>query len=341
MERRLAAALSNAADWVLTQTNLEAIEHLLESAPHSIASWLEARCLSALGATWDGDAFRDRVTSSPYLLLDAAFRVDVLPDTPTDFLSIPRCETTIRGRLAALALHTLLHKETIAYRSENNGALFVNLVALPGEGKIAEKSTKSMRGHTDAVSFPFPGTRDPDYSRIAPSPDLVTLIGLRNPDSVATHVIPLDDILARLTNKDIAELEKPQFNIECQNTFAKGTEAILGDSHIAIDVAVLLRVDQEYWVRFSHSKVRPDDGNSPAIQARDHFAQACEDEQVPLLVAPGSLLIINNRRALHGRSEVKKGVGSTTRWLLRTYALGGVAIEQTSRYTNRPYQLYP
>jgi hypothetical protein len=198
-----------------------------------------------------------------------------------------------------------------------------------------------MRGHTDAVSFPFPGSQDPEDERIAPSPDLVTLIGFRNPDSIPTHVIPLDSVLQRLSPQDIAELERHQFNIECQNTFAEGTRNILGDSHIAVDAEVLTQAGPHYWVRFSHSKVKPDEGNTAAADARDRFAHACEEEQVKLLVAAGSLLIINNRRALHGRSEVNKGVGGHTRWLLRTYALGSEAIEIQNRYHDSPFLLYP
>jgi hypothetical protein len=341
MENQIAGVLSEAAEGMLEESTIEQIEARLESDAPSLAKVLAARCLQALGPSFDCDTLRTHVAASPYLLLKGVFQVDDLPETPADFLPVPRCKTTIRARLAALALHGLLHKETIAYRSENNGGLFVNLVAMPGEGKLAEKSTKSMRGHTDAVSFPFPGTQDPEDPRIAPSPDCVTLVGFRNPDSVPTHVIPLESVLRRLTLLDIAELEKPQFNIECQNTFARGTEAILGESHIAIGAAVLRRVGAEYWVRFSHSKVQPDDANTPAIEARERFAQACEDEQIPLVVAPGDLLIINNRRALHGRSEVKKGIGGETRWLLRTYALDTEAIEPSSRYVDSLHELYP
>lgn len=341
MEKDMARALSEVADRLLAGQGPQDLSDWIEHKPETLSREVAQHCVQLLGEHFDLRAFQDKAANHPYLMLEDAFRIDDLPDTPTAFLPVPLCNSTIRARLTALGVQHLLNKETIAYRSENNGGLFVNLVAMPGTGRLAEKSTKSMRGHTDAVSFPFAGTTDPTDARISASPDLVTLVGLRNPDSIPTHVIPLDDVLGKLDRSEIDQLARPQFNIDCQNTFGAGTEAILGERHIAIDAEVLRQVGSEYWVRFSHSKVQPDEENIAAAAARDHFAEACGSVHIPLHVEPGTLLLINNRRSLHGRSEVKKGIGGTTRWLLRTYGLATSAIRPENRYSDVSYQLFP
>jgi hypothetical protein len=341
MERELAHALNEAANLILSESNSAALLRDLEDDPDGLARKAKARVEALLRGTLDSQSISAQVNSQPYSLLVGAFEIDDLPTTPVDFYPIPACKTTLRARIVALAVHALLGVETVSYRSENIGELFVNLVSMPGEGRLAEKSTKAMRGHTDAVSFPFANTKDPRDSRISPSPDLVTLIGLKNPDSVSTTLMPLDRILSHLDSVDIQELCKDQFVIECQNTFRKGTVAVLGAAHRVSAGAILHLTESRYNVRYSHSKVVPDPDYVAAQQARDRFDKACANETEPVTVNAGSLLIINNRIALHGRAEVAAKYGGDTRWLLRTYGLAREAARQAHRYADKGYQLFP
>ncbi|MFZ1907327.1 MAG: TauD/TfdA family dioxygenase [Steroidobacteraceae bacterium] len=341
MEGELAAALSQAVQSVLAAEGAGLVP-VFEKAPRSLAQRVSAEVLGKLQRRYKRENLLQAFTGRAWLQLPGAFLVDDLPETPTDFLPVPDCHTTLRARLAMLGVHEILGKETIAYRSESDGGLFVNLVARPGQGRLAEKSTKGMRGHTDAVSFPFPGTADPDFPRIAPSPDLVTLAGLKNPNSIPTHIVPLPEILTRLKPEDIAELEKAQFIIQCQETFRAGTEAILGTQHMLSDAPVLhAATDGSMSVRFSHSKVVAEHDNAAATRAREAFIAACAEAVIPVPAIPGSILLINNRKALHGRSPVGDGHGANTRWLLRTYALAEEAIHPRSRYRDSAYQLFP
>lgn len=340
MEIELGSILNTALEGLLSGQTAAEVAVELDGDPTPITEALTSECARLLGQEAHA-ILKARARQNPFLLIDGAFVIDDLPDTPTAFLPIPACATTVRARLATLALHGLLGMETVSYRSENDGGLFVNLVPMPGEGRFAEKSTKSMRGHTDACSFPFPGTEDPENSRIAPSPDFVTLAGLRNPNATATTVIPLMKALEGLTDDEREELYGHQFYIECQSTFAKGTKIALGHSHFVIDAQILKQQEASVWVRFSHSKVRPDENNEPAKMAIDRFAEACAQSQVSQIINPGSILLINNRIALHGRSELAKQTGGQTRWLLRSYGLSSDSIKEENRYGDRKWQLFP
>ncbi|MEL1264935.1 TauD/TfdA family dioxygenase [Pseudoxanthomonas putridarboris] len=278
------------------------------------------------------------------LHLKNAFATDTeMPDSPTDFVPLPACRPVHTARLTVLAVNALLGHAPVSYGSENDGHLFVNLVAMRGEGRIAEKSTKSMRGHTDAVSFPFPGQRDTAYQRIAPSPDVVCLVGMRNPQSVPTMIINLDEALELLNATDISELEKLQFIIKCQGTFREGTARELGKEHQIDGVNVLAnRGGGVYWTRFSHSGVAPSFSAPDAAEnAIAKFEKACSKVAQPVIIDGGDVLIIDNRRMLHGRSEVGKEVGGRARWLLRSYGLSATHIPNDSFHDGSLFKLWP
>jgi L-asparagine oxygenase len=266
-----------------------------------------------------------------------------LPNTPEWFTPVPDVDSTLAGRAAALATHGFLGKETVSYGSESDGALFVNLVRIDGSGKYADKSTGSMRGHTDAVSFPFNGEVDAIDPRIAPSPDLVTLVGLRNPGAVPTTVMVLEDVLGELTPEHVAELKKEQFTIESQFTFWEGMREILGHIHTAIDEPVLKDAPAGTIVRYSHSSVKPTVLGGAAKAASDSLELACNKVVVSVVVEPGDVLVVSNRLCLHGRGFVGGEIGGHARWLLRTYALDTSSLDANRRHLgDRPaYVLYP
>jgi len=222
-------------------------------------------------------------------------------------------------------------------------------------GRIKKKSTKAMRGHTDAASFPFPGTYDPAFPRIAPSPDVVCLLGMRNPDNVPTTLMLLEKLLSVLGPADIEQLSIPQFLIGCQRTFAGGTKKILGEEHTVDNTNILAWRGDRHWIRYSHSSavvspVLTDDPDqetgdateaSPASAAKKRFEAACKANVLRVVIQPGDLLWVDNRRALHGRSEVDKLIGGSSRWLIRGYALDPSSLNPDQYYDGSDYKLFP
>lgn len=343
-ETDLAAAVKAAVDqWMQSTPPAQRRAELLAPAGLSAALGLTVEALLA-GKGQSAAAARVFVLSAPYCHLPSVFDATaLLVDTPEVFTPVPIADGAVAGQAAALAVHGLLRLETVSYGSENEGNLFVNLVAMPGTGAVAEKSKGGMRGHTDAVSFPFNGDDDPDDGRIAPSPDLVTLIGLRNPKGVPTRLMPTKDVLAQLSSADVDELKKPQFSIRAQRTFRQGTKRTLGKEHVVIDAPVLKDSSGGTYVRYSHSNVVPTVTGGPAEQASNKLEAACNASAKPVVVQPGDLLIVSNRLALHGRGEVGDDVGGQSRWLLRTYALDTSSLQAHKRHqgTAAPHVLYP
>jgi L-asparagine oxygenase len=342
-ELDLATAVKSAIDeWM--QATLPAQRIIDINNPTTLSAELAAmvdKMLIKVGSA--PDLLRKVVLDAPYFHLKQVFVPADLPNTPEWFIPVPDIAGSEAGRAVALAVHGFLGKETVSYGTENEGALFVNLVPIPGEGKFAIKSQDSLRGHTDAVSFPFNGDSDANRPRIAPSPDLVTLVGLRNPNEVPTTVMLLKDALELLSPDHIIELKKDQYSIVSQFTFQQGMKEILEDVHTAIDVPVLKDAPSGTMVRYSHSSVLPTDSEGAAKEASDHFEAACNKVAVSVVIEPGDVLIVSNRLCLHGRGIVGSEIGGKARWLLRTYALDTSDLDPNRRHLGDrpPYVLYP
>lgn len=331
-ESELAAIVSRVVgDWTRGLSVDKQVAQLAKPAQLSLELGLAAsQLLRAAGH--EPQALQELVLRRPYVHLAAAFDPTELPETPTGFCPVPDSRGTLAGRAAALAAHGVLILETVSYGSENAGALFVNLVALPGVGVVAERSTKSMRGHTDAVSFPLNGDDFEGDFRIAPSPDVVTLVGLRNPDGIATRLMKLEDILGRLSESDIDELRKPQYSFRSQRTFVEGMKRILGGELVVTDEPILKDTRLGPSIRYSHSSVVPTEAGGPAELAANNLEVACGAVATDVVIRPGDVCIVNNRLSLHGRAKVGEGAGGESRWLLRTYGLDTRELPEHKRY---------
>ena len=340
---KLAAAIRSAVEaWELSTPFEQRAEALAD--PTKLGGELIEGVDKALVATGeDLDAVRQEALSAPFVLLTNVFEPAHLPDTPDWFTPVPDAAGTYTGRAAAIAAQAFLGLETVSYGSENSGELFVSLTAIAGDGKFARKSQGGLRGHTDGVSFPFNGETDMSNARIAPSPDTVTLVGLRNPKSVPTTVMVLQDALGKLSQEDIYELKQAQFSIESQTTFLEGMRDILGDVHTAIDEPVLKDAVIGTIVRFSHSSVSPTEPGGAAEKAAENFAKACSEVAQVVAIQPGDVLLVSNRLCLHGRGEVGDEIGGQSRWLLRTYGLDTSQLDDSRRHLgDRPaHVLFP
>lgn len=290
----------------------------------------------------DPGAVRRHVRSEPFVHLRAIFDPGVLPATPAVWLPVPQAPGTLAARLTAVLLNRLCGMETVAYGSENDGAPFVNLVTFSGFGALVERSQSAMRGHTDAASFPFRGTLDPSEPRIAPSPDIVLLAALRNPNQVPTMLTPLGSVVDRLGDEHISCLKEHRLVLQAQRSFQLGTKQVLGEEHLLDGANVLYDSPEGLWVRYSHGNSWVvDENDAEAVGAKLAFEAACAQVRRPVVLAPGDFLLVNNRKALHGREQVGSAVGGESRWLLRSYGLDTSGLQDTQRYLGTRCKLFP
>jgi hypothetical protein len=292
-----------------------------------------------------------------YILLKGPMQnISSIPiETPKEFAPVDEEYWWPAAQFCLIALHCIGLKP-IAYNSENLGALFQNIVA--GNTK---KSWKSLRGHTDAVAFPF--TLDTIAgTKISGSPDFVILCGIRNPKQIPTWLVPFHKIKKEVLEKqplynDVyvdTLLSDDIYDIHLQDSFEKGCfphgyklekSSILGrDSHgiqaIRFNSAVTVNpcVGAEVIAEASEllSLIRN-------VLAEDAKAEDCKLHE-KIVINPGDVLLVNNRFALHGRAEVttqdNPETGGDTRWLLRTYGYKP-RTQGDAQKMDAPHIMYP
>jgi hypothetical protein len=337
-----AACISDYISSVVAEIDQMALLEQLQEPTQAIAIHESPFRAALVAAGIDSDELKHATRDQPYLHLQKIFDPDGLPETPKRWFPVPNTNGTLAARLAILLVNCVVDMETVSYGSENDGELFVNLVALEGNGIMADKSVAQMKGHTDAASFPFRGTFDQNYPRIAPSPDLVFLAALRNPDLVPTVVMPLACTLAELSDEHAQILKGPSLVVRAQRSFVRGTESALGEVHMLDGTNVLFDSPEGTWVRYTHSQSTVhDQSDEVAIAAKEKFEAACLSCAEKVVLSPGDLLVVNNRKALHGRAPVTPGIGGSTRWLLRSYGLDTSGLKEDQRHPSSRYKLYP
>lgn len=277
----------------------------------------------AVGSALDGTATRAveefRTGQRPWLVVSSGLDLNGLPDTPTGFGPVEDRSWWPLGWFT-VGLMSLAGTSLVSYACENDGAAFVNLVAMPaaaGEVRTAEKSMRAMRGHTDAVSFPFVSEFALGGERHSPAPDLLVLACLRNPSGTPTRLASLGRALELLSDEEVAALEEPWFDIKPQKTFA--TDAIQSGRPL------VSRCEPEgLAVRFSHSSVVAS-ADSPAVAggALARLAEVLPGLYQDVSLQPGQVCLVHNRLVIHGRGSPEAEVGGLTRWLLRTYGWNG------------------
>jgi len=234
-----------------------------------------------------------------------------LPLTPTDDNS----PDTSGWRIPATALLGLLRLSGHSARSfldEMNGRLCHMVMPAKNNEKSFIRSTKKLGFHTEVVNGyfyeenPIPGK--------PVSPDVFGLLGLRNPDGIATTLIPLDSVLNNLTPDVIEALMKPQFSAISQSSF---------DREIMINnISVLTKLSGGgMGLRYSHSKITAD--NSEAAKALQALADEISHSEhvMQVVLNPGDALILNNRTCVHGRGAITgtQKFDGMDRWLIRIY----------------------
>jgi L-asparagine oxygenase len=145
-------------------------------------------------------------------------------------------------------------------------------------------------------------------------PDFVCLYCVRSPaDAPATRLVMLDDILAQLTDEELAVLRERRFTIHVVDSH-RGE----GEADIELPVAPLTGSPRRPVIRW-HETVRADD--DVAARVCKAFEDAARSATRYVTLGEGDLLAFANHTCLHGRDKYDARLDGEDRWALRGYAL--------------------
>lgn len=186
--------------------------------------------------------------------------------------------------------------QPFGYLEERAGAIVHDVRPAPGHEETQSSLGKAaFDAHSDVAFLPPPAR-----------PEFLSLFCIENEGRTATLVWELDHLLGTLPDSVVRLLAEPIFEQVPPLTFqaALGSEPLRG--HRILDGGTVA-----YSAQGTRAGSSTESGN--ALKAFEDAIDCVEPERVTL--EPGSLLILDNLRSLHGRETI-----CGARWLQRIYS---------------------
>ncbi|MET7618414.1 TauD/TfdA family dioxygenase [Streptomyces sp. NPDC005408] len=248
-------------------------------------------------------SFRDNGNPSGCLLL-TGLPIGELPPTPDRTEDEPPWTRIPVATLAQLMVMSVLGR-SISYSDEKGGDLVQDVCPKHGAERRQENSgSVLLELHTEDGFHPS-------------APHFLSLICLRaDHDGVAATVTAgIGDVLPSLDAETVAALRRPEFRIRFSTSFVQDESAevltplmpVLSSGPGCPD----LRVDFNATIATT----------PPAQAALDRLEDAMLLSLKGLVLQPGDLVVIDNRRAVHGRTDFTPRYDGDDRWLRRSFVV--------------------
>jgi L-asparagine oxygenase len=185
--------------------------------------------------------------------------------------------------------------EIFGYMEWDSGHLVQNRYPVAGHRSIqAASGSSELVMHTESSFADL-------------TPDHLVLLGLREgqADAVPTLVADIAEVFARLPESARAVLRSPAFVFETDNG-----DYVLDGRRTTAPSAIVTDHEVHYSMPLA--------GITPAAeQALHQFGHDLTAAARPVVLGPGEVLVIDNRRAVHGRPALAPLFDGTDRWIQR------------------------
>jgi len=232
-----------------------------------------------------------------------------LPRTPMDRGSVQRSATV---PAAGLLLAALALGDPIAFTEEKSGALIHDVVPVPGmDESQSNAGSVQLTFHTENAFHPY-------------CPDFVLLLCLR-PDPVGAaglRVAGLGAALPLLDEQTRQALFRPEFVTASPPSFSVSRDTGEPEPVLRGDPG-----DPDMRLDLSATSALTD----TAGQALKELGQAFAEVAVTVLLERGDLAIVDNRRAVHGRTEFHPRYDGEDRWLQRVFVHADIRRSRSLR----------
>jgi len=246
---------------------------------------------------------------SSYLLF-RDFPTEYHPKTPEN-IHQHIGETTTLARIQAILL-SYLGGEIISYEAEGDGRIFQDIIPVK-EMETQQTSIGSqieLEIHTEQAFSKY-------------RPDFLSLACLRSDPEAWTYILPIDVLLAHLSPDEIAVLQQPLWKIGVDLSFQLRGEAFLeGDIRGPIPILSLdPRSDpdqNDFFLCFDQDLMTGI--TEEAQEMITKMVRIYYEHRIAICLQPGDILILDNRKVVHGRSAFSPKYDGTDRFLVRCFA---------------------
>jgi hypothetical protein len=211
--------------------------------------------------------------------------------------------TSARALLAAAARFGA----PVGYVQEHGGRVVQNIYPLAESTgqQISTSSDVPLAFHTETAFHPHRS-------------HYLLLLCLRGDERAATTLCSVDAVVPQLSGTVLATLGEPRFRTGVDLSFGRGDGWMTPSGPVldrATDGTRAMNYDGELTVGLDED----------ARRALAALADAIAASYTSVVLAAGDLLIVDNRRAVHGRSEFVARFDGADRWLQRTFVVDDLA----------------
>ncbi|MBB0242561.1 hypothetical protein FNQ90_00180 [Streptomyces alkaliphilus] len=283
---------------------------------HRLPAWLVRELLE----------FRTRETASALVVRGLAVDDNRLGPTPLGWNEPSRHpEAGVHEVFLVLASAHL--GELFGWSTLQDGRLVHDVLPIPShENDQSGHGTVELAWHTEDGFHPY-------------RCDYLMLLGLRNHDSVPTVVAGIEDV--RLTPRQREVLSGPRFLIRPDTEHLKQARALAertGDGLAMLRMqespepcAVLFGHPEQPYLRIDPAFMSPLPDDREAAEVLDFLMRELQRNLVEVPLGAGDLLIVDNYRAVHGRSAFKARFDGTDRWLKKAIVTRDLRKSRTDR----------
>ena len=234
-------------------------------------------------------------------------RVPATPSSPTS-----PTDKDDTSESAILRVARLLG-EPVGYRPEHGGRLVQNLVPTRqgADRQISTSSAVALDFHTETAFHPY-------------LPRYLLLLCLRGDPEAATTFCSARAVIDHLTPSTVSVLFQPRFRCGVDESFTDGAGARLrpaapvlrgdpADPSMVFDADLMVGVDEV------------------SARALTEMRSVVAEHHEAVVLERGDLLVIDNTRAVHGRSPYRARFDGSDRWLQRAFVIDDLGPSAADR----------
>jgi Fe(II)/alpha-ketoglutarate-dependent arginine beta-hydroxylase len=236
---------------------------------------------------------------------------DTIGPTPLHWDAPDAAPRTVEQEIC-MALCGMVVGEPFAWATLQGGRMIQNILPIAGE-----EHRQSGYGSEALLEFHTEDGFHPDRC------DYLMLFGLRNPERVPTIVAAVDDVA--LSAADRAVLAGNRYHILPDDEHIRQLTA-RDPQHPALDRILRMQRDPEAvavffgdpatpYLRIDRPFMRGVSGDPAAEAVLDRLMDELHRVQRDVVVEPGTMLIVDNYLAVHGRRSFRGRYDGTDRWL--------------------------
>ena len=248
--------------------------------------------------------FAFRGSRSGTLLLDALPLTDPLPPTPGDNKQ-HLGEKTVLARVQAVVNHAC--GQMVSYEAEGYGRLYQDMVPnrAQANSQTSLGSGVELELHTEQA-----------FSKIRP--DVLSLACLRSNAGALTYALSARVLLEHLSPDEQALLRQPLWVTGVDMSFKMNGHAFL-EGDVRGPLPILGGADDDPLIVFDQDLMKGITDEAQAMLGR--IIDIYKRHRTGVVLKPGQILLVDNVRAVHGRSPYAPNFDGQDRFIVRSFAV--------------------